>query len=91
MATVKLFGVLRDRAKIKEVSLPGDMTIHQILVNLGEKYGPEVKELLFEEKEGKLVKRPPVVILINGISQVDLERVVGDDEVVSIFPAVAGG
>ena len=91
MTKVKLFGVLRDRAKSTEVSVPGDRTIWQILGLLGKIYGPAVGDLLLEEKDGEMKKRHPVVILINGVSQVNLDRVVGDDETVSIFPAIAGG
>lgn len=91
MAKVKLFGILRDKAKCRETSVPGDKTIRQLLGLLGDEYGPAVGGLLFEERDGELRKRPPVVILIDGISQTDLHRVVGADEVVSIFPAVAGG
>lgn len=91
MTKVKLFGVLRDRAQGDEVAVPAGKTIWEILGLLGEEYGSEVKNLLLEEKDGQMRKRHPVVILINGISQVDLDRVVGDDETVSIFPAIAGG
>ena len=91
MAKVKLFGALRDRAATHEVAVPDGKTIRQILVYLADEYGREVGDLLLEKKDGELQKRHPVVILINGISQVDLEKVVGDGEGVSIFPAVAGG
>lgn len=91
MTRIKLFGVLRDRAATNEVSVPDGRTIRQILGILSENYGREVGDLLLEEKEGELTKRHPVVILINGVSQVDLERVVDEGEEVSIFPAVAGG
>lgn len=91
MVKVKLFGVLRDRVESGEVSVPGNKTIERILHHLADSYGPAVADLLLEEKDGELKKRTPVVILIDGISQTDLQRVVGDGEVVSIFPAVAGG
>ena len=91
MTTVKLFGVLRDKVKSSEVSIPADRTIRQILGRLAKIYGPAVGDLLLEKKDGELKKRYPVIILINGISQVDLDRVIGDNETVSIFPAIAGG
>lgn len=91
MTTVKLFGALRDRAGTGAVEVPGDRTIREILDRLGEKYGPPVRDLLLEEREGGAVKRQPVVILIGGMPQLDLERRVGPDETVTIFPAVAGG
>ena len=91
MATVKLFGTLKDRAGTNRIQVEGERTIIQILEHLAELYGPEVRNLLLEEKKGKLCKRVPVVILINGISQIDLTRVVGEEQAVSIFPAVAGG
>ena len=91
MTKVKLFGALRDTVKRREVAVPADLTIWQIMSHLKERYGPAVGSLLFQEKNGGLVKRDPVVILIKGISQTDLHRVVPDGEVVSMFPAVAGG
>lgn len=91
MAKVKLFGVLRDRAGTGETELAGDLTIFGILERLGERYGPGVEQLLLEEQDGRKVKRPPVVVLIGGMAQIDLERKVGREETVSIFPAVAGG
>ena len=91
MAKVKLFGVLRDRAGTGEAELAGDLTLREILERLGERYGPEVERLLLEERDGRKVKRHPVVLLIGGMPQIDLERPVGTDETVTIFPAVAGG
>jgi molybdopterin converting factor small subunit len=91
MATVKLFGVLRDRAGIGETEFTEDQTLFKILESLGERYGSGVEQLLLEEKDGRRVKRPPVVILIEGRPQIDLDRLVGPAETVSIFPAVAGG
>jgi molybdopterin converting factor small subunit len=91
MAKVKLFGALRDRAEIGMVEAPGGMTIRGILEHLGKTYGSPVRDLLLEEKDGRMVKRQAVVILIEGRSQIDLERPVGLEETVTIFPAVAGG
>ena len=89
--TVKLFGVLRDRTRTNRVQVEGKKTILRILEHLSELYGPAVRNLLLEEKDGKVNKRLPVIILINGISQIDLGRIVEDGETVTIFPAVAGG
>jgi len=67
------------------------MTIRGILEYLGQTYGSPVRDLLLEEREGATLKRQPVVILIEGRPQIDLERPVGLEETVTIFPAVAGG
>ena len=91
MATVKLFGTLRDRTGTDRIRVEGGKTILWILEYLAELYGPEVRNLLLEKKDGKTRKRLPVVILINGISQIDLDRTVGEEETVTVFPAVAGG
>ncbi|MDP8236321.1 MAG: MoaD/ThiS family protein [Candidatus Erginobacter occultus] len=88
---MKLFGALRDRAGTGMVEAPGGMTIRGILEYLGKTYGPPVRDLLLEEKDGRQEKRQPVVLLIEGRPQIDLEREVGRDETVTIFPAVAGG
>ena len=88
---MKLFGALRDRAGTGKVEIPEGMSIRGILEYLGQTYGPPVRDLLLEEKDGRKEKRQPVVILIEGMPQRDLEREVGRDETVTIFPAVAGG
>ncbi len=91
MATVKLFGTLRDRAGEDQVTVPGGLTVRKILDLLSEEYGESVRSLLLEEKDGELVKRASVVIIINGHTQVDLSRVVDEEDVIAIFPTVAGG
>ncbi|MFH1037725.1 MAG: MoaD/ThiS family protein [PVC group bacterium] len=91
MPTVKLFGVLRDRARTGRVSISGKKTILEILKHLAAVYGSPIGELLLETRDGEMVRRPPVVILINGVSQTDPGRVVGEEESVTIFPSVAGG
>ena len=91
MTTVKLFGVMRDRAGTGAVELPEGVTIRGILERLSETYGPPARDLLLEERDGITVKRQPVVILIGGMPQLDLDRPVNRDETVTIFPAVAGG
>ena len=91
MATVKLFGVLRDRAGEGQIIVPGGKTVRKILDLLGEECGESVRRLLLEEKDGESVKRAPVVIIINGHTQVDLSRVVDEEDIVAIFPTVAGG
>ncbi len=91
MPTVKLFGALRDRAGTDRVSVRGERTIRQILEVLSKEYGPPIRDLLLEEREGELVRRTPVVILINGVTQLDLNRTVHEEESVTIFPSVAGG
>ena len=91
MPTVKLFGVLKDRAGKNRVFIPGKKTILEILTFLSEKYGPRVKDLLIEKQNGEMKRRTSVVILIEGMAQVDLQREVEEEEVVTIFPSVAGG
>lgn len=91
MATVKLFGALRDRAGTGKTEFGEELTLLEILKLLSEVYGPQVGELLLAEKAGRPVKRQPVIILIGGLPQTDLERKVGREETVTIFPAVAGG
>jgi MoaD family protein len=91
MAIVKLFGTLRDRAGKDQVTVPAGKTVRKILDLLSEEYGELVRRLLLEAKAGELIKRASVVIIINGHTQVDLSRVVDEEDVVAIFPTVAGG
>ena len=91
IATVKLFGTLRDRSGKDQVAIPGGLTVRKILDLLSEEYGESVRRLLLEEKDGEFIKRASVVIIINGHTQIDLSRAVDEEDVVAIFPTVAGG
>lgn len=88
MATVKLFGNLREIAGVSTVDIPGDV-VAAVLGELTRQY-PEMQAALFEEES----LRPFVRVVIDGqdseLAQ-GLQTAVSDSSTVSIFPPLAGG
>jgi MoaD family protein len=85
MPSVKLFASLRKDAGIKETSIPGT-SIEPILFELVRKY-PALGEKLLEN--GQI--RPHVVITVNGHPIADPGTSVSEQDLIAIFPPLAGG
>ena len=85
MPTVKLFANLRKLAGTKELSIAGS-TLGAVLNELVEQH-PALDGVVLEN--GQI--RPHVVITINGHNAVDLDASVTEQDVVAIFPPIAGG
>lgn len=85
MPTVKLFANLRKLAGTKELSIAGS-TLGAVLNELVEQH-PALDGVVLEN--GQI--RPHVVITINGHNAVDLNASVTEQDVVAIFPPIAGG
>ena len=85
MPTVKLFASLRKDAGIKETSVPG-MGIMPVISELVRQY-PMLAEKLLEN--GQI--RPHVVITINGHPTTDMDAPVTEQDLIAIFPPIAGG
>lgn len=85
MPTVKLFANLRKTAGTKELSAAGT-TLKEVLSELRKQNPPLVDAVL---AEGAL--RPHVVITINGHITTDLNALVIEQDVIAIFPPIAGG
>ena len=85
MPLVKLFANLRKLAGAKELSIAGS-TLGAVLNGLVEQY-PALDGVILEN--GQVL--PYVVITINGHNAVDLNVSVIEQDVIAIFPPIAGG
>jgi MoaD family protein len=85
MALVRLFANLRKLAGTKEATLTGT-TIGLVMNELVSQY-PALDGVLLEN--GSL--RPHVLVTLNGHTTQDLSLSVTEQDVVAIFPPIAGG
>jgi sulfur-carrier protein len=88
MATIKLFGNLRQIAGKSTIHVDGQ-TVFELLENFRPQYALVVDAILDEAR-----LKPYIKIMVNGIDislSRELETTVRDDDVVAIFPPIAGG
>lgn len=85
MPVVKLFANLRKLAGTKEVSIAGT-TIGLVMNELVNRH-PNLDGVLLEN--GNL--RPHVLVTLNGHTTNDLSLPVAEQDVIAIFPPIAGG
>ena len=85
MPTVKLYANLRKLAGTKEVSIRGD-TVGRVLDQLVNT-NPSLQAVLLE-KEGL---RRHVIITLNGHTISELDTQVTEQDVIAVFPPIAGG
>jgi len=88
---VKFFAYLRDYTNCSETDVPAVPTIRELTQILGERYGSKLGERLLAA-DGELGSE--IVIMINGRHVVHLGGIdapLKDDDVVQMFPLVAGG
>ncbi len=85
MPTVKLFASLRKEAGIKETSIPGT-SIKPVVFELVRQY-PALAEKLFQD--GQI--RPHVIITVNGHPTTDMDAPIAEQDLIAIFPPIAGG
>lgn len=85
MPLIKLFANLRNIAGTKELSITGTSLI-QVLNELVEQV-PALKGVILEN--GQI--RPHFVITINGHNATDLDAPVTEQDLIAIFPPIAGG
>ncbi len=85
MPVVKLYANLRKLAGTKEMSI-AKSTVGAVLNELV-KQNPPLGEVILEN--GRL--RPHIVITLNGHNVVDLNADVSEQDIVAIFPPIAGG
>jgi MoaD family protein len=85
MPIVKLYANLRKLAGTRELSVT-ESTIGAVLNELV-KQNPPLGDVILEN--GKL--RPHIVITLNGRNAVDLNVEVNEQDVVAVFPPIAGG
>jgi len=85
MPTVKLYANLRKLAETKELSIAGE-TVGAVVNELG-RQKPPVGDVIFEN--GGL--RQHIIVTVNGQNVVDLEAPVKEQDIIAIFPPIAGG
>ena len=85
MPIVKLYANLRKLAGTKELSITGS-TVRAVVSGLVEQ-NPPLGEIILEGEE----LRPHIVITLNGHNVVDLDVNANEQDVVAIFPPIAGG
>ena len=85
MPLVKLFANLRKLAGTKELSVTG--TTIGVVVNELVRQNPAVGEVILQNGE----LGPHIVVTLNGHNIIDLETPVTEQDVIAIFPPIAGG
>ena len=85
MPTIKLFANLRSIAETKELPIAG-ARLGEVLNEL-EKEIPALDGVILED--GQI--RPHVVITINGHNTAELDVTVTEQDLIAIFPPIAGG
>jgi len=85
MPLVKLYANLRNIAGTKELSITG-ASLGQVLSELV-RQSPTLDGLILEN--GQI--RPHFVITINGLNATDLDASVTQEDMIAIFPPIAGG
>ena len=85
MPVVKLYANLRKLAGIKEMSITGS-TVRALLSELVDLHS-SLRGVILQNEE----LRQHIVITINGHNAVDLDAPVLEQDIVAIFPPIAGG
>lgn len=88
---LKFFATYRDLAGRRELDIPAPSTAMDLLLWLADAYGPAMRKKLFTE-EGEISE--DALLLVNGRHIVHLEggaTPLSEEDVVSLFPMVAGG
>ena len=88
---VKFFAYLRDYTGCSETDVPVVPTIGDLARMLGEKYGPKLRDKLLTA-DGEL--GPDLIMMINGrhvVHMGGIQAALTEDDLVQIFPKVAGG
>ncbi len=85
MPIVKLFANLRRLAGTKELSIT-EATVGAVLNELV-KRNPLLGEVILENG----ILRPHIVVTLNGHNVIDLNMQVTEQDVIAIFPPIAGG
>jgi len=89
---VKFFAGIRDETGCKETDIPHEKDVRTLLHALSAKYGPELRRRLLSEDGTR--SGPDIIILVNGrhLEHIGgLEALLQPDDVVLVFPVVAGG
>ena len=85
MPLVKLYANLRKLAGTKELSIAG-VTVGAVVNRLAQQH-PSVGDVIFENGE----LRRHIVVTLNGHNIIDLQTPATEEDIVAIFPPIAGG
>ncbi len=85
MPLVKLYANLRKLAGTKELSITGG-TVGAVLNELVRR-NPPLGDVILENGELRL----HIVVTLNGINVTDLNLALAEQDIVAIFPPIAGG
>jgi MoaD family protein len=85
MPTVKLFANLRKLAGTKELSVSRS-TVGAVLTEVTSLY-PLLQDVILENE----ALRPHVIVTLNGHNTSDMNMQVNEQDVMAIFPPIAGG
>lgn len=88
---IMLFATLRSKYKTRELTVSCDGTLQNMIENASKILGPEFVDDVYDRKRGKV--RDDIIIMINGRNIKDLEGEITlkDNDVIAIFPPIAGG
>jgi sulfur-carrier protein len=85
MPVIKLYASLRKLAGARELSIPGE-TIGAVLRELVNQT-PSLNGILLEAE----ALRPHVLLTVNGYTITEIDTQVTEQDVLAIFPPIAGG
>jgi MoaD family protein len=88
---LKLFATLRKNYGVKELDVECDGTIFNLIENASKILGRSFFDDIYDKNQGKV--RDNIIFMINGRNIKDLgEKIkLTDNDVVAIFPPIAGG
>ncbi|MGC8998379.1 MAG: MoaD/ThiS family protein [Candidatus Bathyarchaeia archaeon] len=86
-----LFATLRGKYKTRELAVTCNGTLQNMIENASKILGPEFVDDVYDKKRGKV--RDDMIIMVNGRNIKDLEGEITlkDNDVIAIFPPLAGG
>jgi molybdopterin synthase sulfur carrier subunit len=86
-----LFATLRSKYKTRELTVACNGTLLNMIENASKILGPEFVDDVYDKKRGKI--RDDMIIMVNGRNIKDLEGEITlkDNDVIAIFPPLAGG
>ena len=87
---VRLFATLRKKYGVKELTVKCDGTLRGAIENASKIIGEGFIKEIYDEKQGKVKEN--MIIMINGRNIKDLKEIkIKYDDIIAIFPPLAGG
>jgi len=88
---ILLFATLRNKYRTRELTVTCDGTLLNMMENASKMLGPEFIDDVYDRNRGKV--RGDMIIMVNGRNIKDLEGeiILKNNDVIAIFPPLAGG